>query len=49
MNVLVVPFSKDLVAATASIWNEVVRQGWAFPQLEELTESTALEFFAAQS
>lgn len=49
MNVLVVPFSKDLVAATTSIWNEVVRQGWAFPQLEELTEPTALEFFAAQS
>ena len=49
MNVKVVPFSKDLVAATASIWNEVVRQGWAFPQLEELTEPAALEFFVAQS
>ena len=31
------------------IWNSVVRDGVAFPQLEELTESEADEFFASQS
>ncbi len=31
------------------IWNEVVRQGVAFPQEEYLTEETGREFFASQS
>ena len=35
-------------AALAAVWNEVVREGEAFPQLEELTEEAAAEFFAAQ-
>ncbi|MGN0487618.1 MAG: GNAT family N-acetyltransferase [Acutalibacteraceae bacterium] len=39
---------EDLPAMTA-IWNEVVRQGDAFPQEEELTEESAKEFFAAQT
>ena len=38
----------DLTAA-AEIWNEVVRDGVAFPQTEPLTEMTGAEFFAAQS
>ena len=38
----------DLTAA-AEIWNEVVRDGVAFPQTEPLTETTGAEFFAAQS
>ncbi len=37
----------DLPGLT-EIWNEVVRDGVAFPQLDELTESSAGEFFAAQ-
>ena len=31
------------------IWNSVVREGIAFPQLEELTEDTADGFFSSQS
>lgn len=37
------------IAAMREIWNEVVRVGVAFPQLEELTRADAAEFFAAQS
>lgn len=33
----------------AEIWNEVVREGVAFPQIDELTPETAEEFFASQS
>lgn len=32
-----------------AIWNAVVREGIAFPQVEELTESTAEDFFNSQS
>lgn len=32
-----------------AIWNEVVRDGVAFPQLDELDEKSGAEFFAAQS
>ena len=32
-----------------NIWNEVVREGIAFPQLEELTVQTADDFFSDQS
>lgn len=31
------------------IWNEVVREGVAFPQEDELTYETACDFFASQS
>ena len=31
------------------IWNEVVREGVAFPQVEELTEQEAEGFFSSQS
>ena len=31
------------------IWNEVVEEGVAFPQLELLTEETGTAFFAAQT
>ena len=36
------------VPGVAAVWNEVVREGRAFPQTEELTESAARGFFAAQ-
>ncbi len=32
-----------------SIWNEVVEDGIAFPQEENLTEETGAAFFASQS
>ena len=31
------------------IWNEVVREGVAFPQVDELTEHEAADFFCSQS
>ncbi len=37
------------MAAAMEIWNEVVRDGIAFPQVEELTEREANEFFLCQS
>ncbi len=36
-------------AQAMDIWNEVVREGVAFPQLDELTGSTAHDFFSSQS
>ena len=40
--------SKDVQAAI-KIWNEIVREGIAFPQENELDEITGDEFFKAQS
>lgn len=36
-------------AQAMDIWNEVVREGVAFPQLDELTGPTAHDFFSSQS
>ena len=36
-------------AMQAAVWNEVVRGGEAFPQMNELTERDADEFFSSQS
>lgn len=36
-------------AQAMDIWNEVVREGVAFPQLDELTGQTAHDFFCSQS
>ena len=37
------------VLQAMGIWNEVVREGVAFPQLDELTEQEAADFFSNQS
>ena len=37
------------MAQAMDIWNEVVREGVAFPQVEELTEQEADSFFTTQS
>ena len=37
------------VAAMAGVWNEVVRDGIAFPQEDELDEAGAAEFFGSQT
>ena len=39
---------KDIKAITA-IWNEIVREGNAFPQDKELSEEDAYSFFSSQS
>ena len=41
-------FKTDAAEAMA-IWNSVVREGIAFPQVDELTESSADTFFTSQS
>lgn len=48
MAITVERYTPDDLPALTSVWNEVVREGVAFPQLEELTPETAGEFFAAQ-
>ena len=40
--------AQDLAAAVA-IWNQVVDDGAAFPQMEPLTEESGQQFFAGQS
>ena len=42
-------FDKSYITEANSIWNRVVTDGVAFPQLDELDENTGLEFFAEQS
>lgn len=41
-------YTRDDLPGLREVWNEVVRDGMAFPQLEELTDEAAREFFAAQ-
>ncbi len=43
------PYVYDDVAAMVEIWNEVVRDGIAFPQENELSLEEGAEFFAAQT
>ena len=42
-------YKRQDMAEAMGIWNEVVRDGEAFPQVEELTEQEADEFFSSQS
>ena len=45
----VIPYDKKFVGAAINIWNEVVREGIAFPQEDELDEISGDEFFKTQS
>lgn len=42
-------YQQQDMAAAMEIWNEVVREGVAFPQVEELQAPEADDFFASQS
>lgn len=42
-------FEKEYLVPAIEIWNEIVRDGVAFPQLEELNELTGRDFFSQQS
>lgn len=42
-------YAQQDIAAMAEVWNEVVRDGIAFPQEETLDERSAAEFFASQT
>ena len=48
MNAIVREYKKEDVPAMRAIWNEVVAEGVAFPQMEELTQRQAEDFFANQ-
>lgn len=43
------PYRKDDLAGMMKVWNEVVENGEAFPQIEPLTLATAPMFFAGQT
>ncbi len=49
MAIKVVAYDSAHVQAAIKIWNEIVREGIAFPQEDELDEITGDEFFKAQS
>ena len=49
MSVKVVAYDSKHVREAIEIWNEVVREGIAFPQENELDEVTGDEFFKSQS
>lgn len=49
MNIRVREYTQEDIEAMTNIWNEVVDDGVAFPQEEDLTLETGSEFFAAQT
>ena len=49
MAIIIKPYDTKNVREAINIWNEIVREGIAFPQEEELDEITGDEFFKAQS
>lgn len=49
MSVSVRAYTQADVAAMVAIWNEVVRDGVAFPQEEELDQTSGAAFFAGQT
>lgn len=48
-NIVVRKYSADDIPAMKDIWNEVVDEGVAFPQEEDLTNESAKEFFNQQT
>ncbi len=49
MNIITRKYNENDISKMREIWNEVVIDGVAFPQLETLDEEGAKSFFAAQS
>ncbi len=49
MNIEIRAYDKNDIAEAIYIWNEVVQDGIAFPQMIFLTESSGEEFFSEQS
>lgn len=49
MEIVVRKYSSSDIRQAISIWNEIVEEGVAFPQLELLDEKTGEEFFQSQS
>ena len=49
MSIVIHAFDESRVRDAVLIWNQVVEDGVAFPQLELLDEASGLDFFTAQS
>ena len=49
MNIIIRQYTMDDLPAMIDIWNEVVEDGIAFPQVEILTRSTGEGFFSEQT
>lgn len=49
MNIIIREFCKDDLAQMIEIWNEVVKDGIAYPQIELLNCETGLDLFERQS
>lgn len=45
MSICVRKFEEEDLDQMIRIWNDIVEEGIAFPQEEELTRETGLEFF----
>lgn len=49
MNIEIRAYSKNDITGAVFIWNQVVEEGAAFPQMENLTEESGDAFFQEQS
>lgn len=49
MNIQIKEYDQQDVAEAIQIWNEVVEDGIAFPEMEILTEESGHQFFSGQS
>lgn len=49
MNIEIKAYDKNDIAEAIGIWNDIVTEGIAFPQMELLTESSGDELFSQQS
>lgn len=49
MSIIINPYDKSNIKEAIAIWNEVVKEGVAFPQKEPLTEESGHAFFTEQS
>lgn len=49
MNIIIREFKEEDIKEAIRIWNQVVEEGNAFPQIESLTEDTGMAFFESQS
>ena len=49
MKITIREYTENDLPEMIDIWNEIIDTGIAFPQIEELTESEAVDFFSQQS
>ena len=49
MDIIIEEFSKEYIDEAIAVWNEVVLDGVAFPQIECLDRESGLKFFSSQS